>query len=80
MEALVAMAVVAGVAVLGWLTAVKLVTGADIGGRPLFLLGIMGVIVALQVLLFGLLAELINSRTPAVAPAALIRETVRGGE
>jgi glycosyltransferase involved in cell wall biosynthesis len=70
----------AGIAILGWLTGVKLVTGADIGGRPLFLLGIMAVIVGLQLLFFGLLAELINSRTPGVAPEALIRETVRGGE
>jgi glycosyltransferase involved in cell wall biosynthesis len=70
----------AGVAILGWLTGVKLVTGADIGGRPLFLLGIMAVIVGLQLLFFGLLAELINSRTPGAAPEALIRETVRGRE
>jgi glycosyltransferase involved in cell wall biosynthesis len=70
----------AGFAVLAYLTAVKLLTGADIGGRPLFLLGIMAVIVGLQVLFFGLLAELINSRTPGIAPAALIRETAGGGK
>lgn len=52
-----------GGAALVWLTGVKLFTGADIGGRPLLLLGVLLVIVGVQLLLFGLLAELIISRT-----------------
>jgi glycosyltransferase involved in cell wall biosynthesis len=53
---------IGGVA-LTWLTGLKLFTGADIGDRPLLLLGVMLVIVGIQLLLFGLLAELIISRT-----------------
>ena len=52
-----------GGAALAWLTGVKLFTGADIGGRPLLLLGVLLVIVGVLLLLFGLLAELIISRT-----------------
>jgi len=52
-----------GGAALVWLTGLKLFTGADIGGRPLLLLGVLLVIVGVQLLLFGLLAELIISRT-----------------
>ena len=52
-----------GGAALVWLTGVKLFPGADIGGRPLLLLGVLLVIVGVQLLLFGLLAELIISRT-----------------
>jgi dolichol-phosphate mannosyltransferase len=52
-----------GGAVLAYLTGLKLFTGASIGGRPLLLLGVLVVIVGLQLVLFGLLAELILSRT-----------------
>jgi glycosyltransferase involved in cell wall biosynthesis len=52
-----------GGAVLAYLAGLKLFTGASIGGRPLLLFGVLVVIVGLQLVLFGLLAELIISRT-----------------
>ena len=67
-----------GLGLLGYLTGLKLVTGADIGTRPLLLLGVLAVILGLQVLFFGILAELINSRAPAGELKALIRETTTG--
>ena len=69
---------IVGAGVLGYLTGLKVVTGADIGTRPLLLFGVMAVIVGLQVLFFGLLAELINSRAPGAPPEALIRERTTG--
>jgi hypothetical protein len=38
------------------------------------------VIVGVQLLFFGVLAELINSRTRGPAPEALVRERAGGGE
>ncbi len=67
-----------GLGVLGYLTGLKIVTGADIGTRPLLLFGVMAVILGLQVLFFGILAELINSRAPGAEPKALIREKTTG--
>jgi len=67
-----------GFVILAYLTGLKLITGADIGMRPLFYLGLLCMIVGLQVLLFGVLAELINSRTTGPAPNVLIRERVGG--
>ena len=52
-----------GGAALAYLTGLKLFTGASIGGRPLLLFGIMVVIIGIQLILFGMLAELIISRT-----------------
>jgi hypothetical protein len=63
-----------GLGVLCYLTGLKLVTGVDIGTRPLLLFGVLAVIIGLQVLFFGILAELINARAPGAAPDALIRE------
>ena len=48
---------------LGYLIALKLLTGASIGNRPLLLLGVLAVIVGMQLILFGMLAELIIHRT-----------------
>ncbi len=70
--------VILGLGVLGYLTGLKVVTGADIGTRPLLLFGVMAMILGLQVLFFGILAELINSRTPAAELKALIREKTTG--
>ena len=53
----------AGGGVLSYLTALKLITGSDIGGRPLLLFGVMVVIIGMQLVMFGMLAELIISRT-----------------
>jgi glycosyltransferase involved in cell wall biosynthesis len=52
-----------GAAALGYLIGLKLWTGASIGSRPLLLLGVMAVIVGMQLILFGMLAELIIHRT-----------------
>jgi len=52
-----------GGAALGYLIGLKLLTGASIGSRPLLLLGVMAVIVGMQLILFGMLAELIIHRT-----------------
>jgi glycosyltransferase involved in cell wall biosynthesis len=52
-----------GGAALAYLAALKLFTGASIGGRPLLLFGALAVIVGMQLILFGMLAELIISRT-----------------
>lgn len=72
------LALIGGLSILAYLTGLKIFTGADIGTRPLLLLGALGVVVGLQTLLFGILAELINSRTRGIEPRALIRETING--
>ena len=61
-----------GLAILTYLSGLKLLTGAEIGGRPLLLLGVL-------LLFFGVRAELINSRTRGPDPGALVRERVAGG-
>lgn len=63
-----------GFAILAYLTLVKLVTGADIGDRPLLLLGVMVSIIGVQVLFFGVLGELILSRTAPQPPSSLVAE------
>ena len=63
-----------GFAILGYLSGLKLLTGAEIGGRPLLLLGVMLAIIAVQVTLFGVLGELIVSRTAPRPSTALVRE------
>jgi dolichol-phosphate mannosyltransferase len=63
-----------GFAILAYLSGLKLTTGADIGDRPLLLLGVMLAIIAVQVTLFGVLGELIVSRTPSRPSSALVRE------
>jgi glycosyltransferase involved in cell wall biosynthesis len=52
-----------GAAALGYLIGLKVLTGASIGNRPLLLLGVLAVIVGMQLILFGMLAELIIHRT-----------------
>lgn len=54
---------VGGGVVLSYLTGLKLLTGASIGSRPLLLFGVMVVIIGIQLVMFGMLAELIISRT-----------------
>ncbi len=63
-----------GFAILAYLSGLKLLTGAEIGGRPLLLLGVMLAIIAVQVTLFGILGELIVSRTAPRPSSALVRE------
>jgi glycosyltransferase involved in cell wall biosynthesis len=54
---------IAGGVILSYLSGLKLITGANIGGRPLLLFGVMVVIIGMQLVMFGMLAELIISRT-----------------
>ncbi|MEE8271025.1 MAG: glycosyltransferase family 2 protein [Alphaproteobacteria bacterium] len=70
---------VGGSAILSYLTGLKLITGADIGSRPLLLLGVMTVIIGVQLLLFGMMSELINSKSSGTRPEDLIRETILDG-
>jgi glycosyltransferase involved in cell wall biosynthesis len=52
-----------GGAALAYLAGLKFLAGESIGRRPLLLFGVMVVIIGLQLILFGMLAELIISRT-----------------
>lgn len=52
--------VTGGLGISLYLTIVKLVTGSDIGGRPLLMLGVLLIVVGFQLLLMGLLGELIT--------------------
>ena len=52
-----------GGAALAYLTGLKVFTGASIGNRPLLLFGVMVVIIGIQLIMFGMLAELVISRT-----------------
>ncbi len=63
-----------GFVILVYLSAIKLFTGAEIGGRPLLLFGVMLGIIGVQVLLFGVLGELVLSRTQPQPPASLVVE------
>lgn len=49
--------------------------GSAIGRRPLLLLGVLLMIVGLQIILFGMLAELIISRRTPPPVSALVRES-----
>jgi hypothetical protein len=53
-----------GTLILVYLTGLKILTGAEIGSRPLLLLGVLFDVIGVQFLLFGMLAELIISRSP----------------
>lgn len=65
--------VAAGSLILLYLASLKIVTGALIGHRPLLQLGILLVIVGVQTVLFGMLAELINARTRPTEITNLVR-------
>lgn len=53
-----------GMLILAYLAGLKIFTGTEIGGRPLLSLGVLLDVIGLQFLLFGMLAELIISRSP----------------
>ena len=63
-----------GFLVLLYLTLLKLLTGADIGTRPLLQLGVLLSIVGIQTVLFGMLAELVIARSAPPDPATLVAE------
>lgn len=64
-----------GFLVLLYLTLLKLFTGVDIGHRPLLQLGVLLMLAGLQLVLVGMLAELINARTRDAEPRHIVRET-----
>jgi dolichol-phosphate mannosyltransferase len=75
------MASIAGVAILAYLTAVK-VGGAGIGDRPLLLLGVLLVVVGIQLLSLGLIGEMLTSHHEEKAQAtrggrAHVRDVLR---
>ncbi len=49
----------AGFAACGYLTLLKLFTGESIGGRPLLLLGVLLIVVGMQLVVMGLLGEMV---------------------
>ena len=63
-----------GLTTLGYLSGLKFLTGAEIGGRPLLLFGALAVVVGVQILLFGLLSEMINSHSKGLETKVLIKE------
>jgi glycosyltransferase involved in cell wall biosynthesis len=70
-----------GIGVCGYLTLLKLM-GNDIGHRPLLMLGVLLVVVGVQILATGLIAELIVHLAAAQAPYVLRRtlKSVRGAD
>ena len=54
-----------GIAILVYLSGLWLFTDQSIGNRPLLLLGVLLVLVAVQLASIGLLAEMMVSRDPA---------------
>jgi glycosyltransferase involved in cell wall biosynthesis len=70
-----------GIGVCGYLTVLKLL-GNDIGHRPLLMLGVLLVVVGVQILATGLIAELIVHLGAAQAPYVLRRtlKSVRGAD
>ena len=72
---------VAGVAILAYLTAVK-IGGAGIGNRPLLMLGVLLVVVGIQLLSLGLIGEMLTSHHEERVQAtrsgrAHVRDTLR---
>lgn len=65
-----------GTVALTYLTGLKLFTGAHIGGRPMMFFGGLSVVVGVQILLFGLLSEMINRHAAGIEPKVLIKERV----
>ena len=69
-----------GLAISLWLVGEKLLTGSDIGNRPMLLLGVVAILSGVQLFGFGLLAEL-QMRTYHESqgrPIYRVRETLRG--
>jgi len=67
-----------GMITLSYLSGLKLFTGAQIGGRPMLLFGGLAVVVGVQIMLFGLLSEMINSHTTGLEAKVLVKEKVTG--
>jgi glycosyltransferase involved in cell wall biosynthesis len=69
-------AVLAGVAIDGWLAVEWYLGRTSLGNRPLFLGGILCIIVGIQFISIGLLGEMI-SKTRAVEPGYQIRDFIK---
>ena len=71
----------AGFLILVWLTVEKLVLGADIGGRPLLLLGVLLALIGVQLVATGLIGELLTRiyHEPQGRPQYLLRRQPRKG-
>jgi dolichol-phosphate mannosyltransferase len=61
-----AILIILGTGFLAYLTALKIFSGAEIGSRPLLTFGVLLDVIGVQLLLFGMLAELVVSRSPKV--------------
>ena len=70
-----------GFLILVWLTVEKLVLGADIGGRPLLLLGLLLALIGVQLVATGLIGELLTRiyHEPQGRPQYLLRRQPRKG-
>ncbi|MCB0346857.1 MAG: glycosyltransferase family 2 protein [Bdellovibrionales bacterium] len=71
-----------GFLILGWLAIERLIIGLPIGGRPMLMLGSMLVLIGLQFICFGLLAEVMvrtyhESQNKKIYT---VREVLRGGK
>jgi glycosyltransferase involved in cell wall biosynthesis len=71
----------AGFLILGWLTYEKLALGAEIGGRPLLLLGVLLMLIGAQLVATGLIGELLTRiyHEPQGRPQYLLRRQPRKG-
>jgi glycosyltransferase involved in cell wall biosynthesis len=69
-----------GLLMLAWLTGLKLFTGADIGHRPLLLLGVMLTLGGMQFIGLGLLGEMLTRiyHEPAGQKQYVLRDIPRG--
>ena len=70
------MAVIIGVAIDGWLAVEWYFGRTSLGNRPLFLGGILCIIVGIQFVSIGLLGEMI-SKTRAAEPGYQIRDFIK---
>src|SRR5205823_10853369 len=72
---------VAGFVILAWLTYEKLAFGAEIGGRPLLLLGVLLALIGVQLVATGLIGELLTRiyHEPQGRPQYLLRRQPRKG-
>ena len=70
-----------GFLILAWLTYEKLALGAEIGGRPLLLLGVLLALIGVQLVATGLLGELLTRiyHEPQGRPQYLLRRQPRKG-
>ena len=70
-----------GFLVLAWLTYEKLALGAEIGGRPLLLLGVLLALIGVQLVATGLMGELLTRiyHEPQGRPQYLLRRQPRKG-